>query len=214
MRTRSTITAAFGLAAATILAVTACGSSVSGSAQVNPAAESVSIPSSIDTSVPSELTDATAVPTDLSELTSMLGNLPTGGEVPSDLGDLGSLLQDLPTDALPTDLSDLTNLNIPGLAPGCLSVLGAYSSVSLALLPVLFGGSDAFNSSDLEKALSSLNTGDVPAELVPDIQALGEIAAEANGKSLTEVSDLLNSEKYTTADKHISDWLDANCSGS
>ena len=144
----------------------------------------------------------------------MLGNLPTGGDIPTDLGNLGSLLQDLPTDALPSELGDLTNLNIPGLAPGCLSVLSAYSSISFALLPALFGGSDAFNSSDLEKALSSLSTGDVPAELVPDIQALSEVAAEANGKSLTDVSNLLSSEKYTTADKHISDWLDANCSGS
>jgi hypothetical protein len=213
MRTRSTIIAAFCLAAATILAVAACGTSVSGSAQPNPAAETVSIPSSSDISLPSELTADTAVPTDLSALTSMLGNLPTGGEIPTDLGGLNSLLQDLPSGALPSDLGDLTNLNIPGPAAGCLPVVGAYSSVSLALLPVLFGGSDAFNSADLEKALSSLNTGDVPAELVPDIQALGEVAAEANGKSLTEVSDLLNSEKYTTADKHISDWLDANCNG-
>ena len=77
MRTRSTIIAAFSLAAATILAVAACGTSVSGSAQPNPAAETAgapsSIPTSIDISLPSELTDATALPTDLSELTSILG---------------------------------------------------------------------------------------------------------------------------------------------
>ena len=75
-------------------------------------------PSSIEISVPSELTDATALPTDLSELTSMLGDLPTGGDIPTDLGDLGSLLSDLPTDSLPTDLGDLANLNIPGLQQG------------------------------------------------------------------------------------------------
>ena len=32
-------------------------------------------------------------------------------------------------------------------------------------------------------------------------------------ESLTEVSTLLESDKYTTADKHLSDWLDANCNG-
>lgn len=212
MRTRSTIIAAFSLAAATILAVAACGTSVSGSAQPNPAAESVSIPSSIDISVPSELTDATAIPTDLSELTSMLGDLPTGGEIPTDLGDLGSLLSDLPTDSLPTDFGDLTNLNIPGYNSACLSVASAYASISFALLPALLGGSENFNAGDLENTVNSLS-GNVPPELAPDIQALGEIAAEANGKSLTDVSALLEGDKYKTADQHLSEWLDANCNG-
>ena len=83
MRTRSTVIAALSLAAATILAVAACGSSVSGSAQPNPAAETAAL--STEISVPSELTEATALPTDLSELTSMLGDLPTGGDIPTDL---------------------------------------------------------------------------------------------------------------------------------
>ena len=208
MSTRSTLFAALSLAAVTILAVAACGNSVSGSAQPNPAAETASL----ETSLPSELTADTTLPTDLSDLTSLLGDLPTGGDVPTDLGGLGSLLNNLPTGALPTDLGDLNNLNIPGLAPGCLAVAGAYANISLALLPALLGGNGSFNSGDLENTLNSLG-GTVPAELAPDIQALGEVAAEANGKSLTDVSNLLSSEKYTTADKHISDWLDANCNG-
>jgi len=210
MSSRSTVFAALSLAAVTIIAVAACGSSVSGSAQANPAAETAAL--STEISVPSELTEATALPTDLSELTSMLGDLPTGGDIPTDLGDLGSLLNDLPTDSLPTDLGDLGNLNIPGYNGACLSVASAYASISFALLPALLGGTENFNAGDLENTVNSLS-GNVPPELAPDIQALGEIAAEANGKPLTEVSTLLESEKYTTADKHLSDWLDANCSG-
>ncbi len=212
MRTRSTIIAAFSLAAVTILAVAACGSSVSGSATPNPAAESVSIPSSTDVSLPSELTDATAVPTDLSELTSMLGDLPTGGGIPTDLGDLSSLLQDLPTGALPSDLSDLTNLNIPGYDSACLSVASAYASIALALLPALFGGTDNFDATDLQNTVNSLS-GNVPEELAPDIQALGEIAADASGKTLSEASQLFEDPKFTNAQDHIDAWLNANCNG-
>ena len=45
----------------------------------------------------------------------------------------------------------------------------------------------------------------MPAELVPDIQALSEVwPHEANGKSLTEVLRTCSTaSKYTTADKHI-----------
>jgi len=109
--------------------------------------------------------DPLAIPTDLSELTSMLGDLPTGGEIPTDLGDLGSLLSDLPTDSIPTDFGDLTNLNIPGYNSACLSVASAYASISFALLPALLGGSENFNAGDLEKTVNSLS-GNVPPELL------------------------------------------------
>ena len=70
MKKRSTITAAFALAAATILTVAACGSSVSGSAQPNPAAQTAELPS-VDLTLPSDL------PSELSELNSALSDLPT-----------------------------------------------------------------------------------------------------------------------------------------
>lgn len=199
MRSRSTITAAFALAAATILAVAACGSSVTGSATPNPvAAETVAG----DTSIPSDLTDATAVPTDIDELTSMLGELPTDFSMPSDLTDL----------SIPSELSELTDLSIPGYNGECLTVAGAYASISLALLPVLFGGDENFDAGELETSLSSL-AGSVPPELQADIQTLSDLATQANGKSLTEAGELLESAEWTTASDNISAWLDANCSG-
>ena len=215
MPTRSTIIAAFSLAAATILAVAACGTSVSGSAQPNPAAESVSIPSSIDISLPSDLTDATALPTDLDELTSMLGELPTGGDIPTDLGDLNSLLENLPTDSLPTDLGDLgdlTNLNIPGYDGACLSVPFAYASIGLATLGALTGGDGEFDSAGLTKAVSDF-TAAAPPELADAAQALTDLAAETNGKTNAEAILLLDGDAYTQAGKDIEAWMTANCGG-
>jgi len=50
-----------------------------------------------------------------------------------------------------------------------------------------------------------------PADLAPDIQALGEVASEASGKSLTDAAALFESEKFTTAQNNIDQWLTANC---
>ena len=200
MRTRSTVTAAFALAAATILAVAACGTSVTGSAQPNTvAAQTLSIPSSVDVSEPSELTEATALPTDLAELTSMLGALPTDLSIPTGF-------------AVPTDFGDLGNLNIPGLAPGCLAVTGALFSIALALAPTYLGGSETFDAGELEQALSSLSS-QAPPELAADIETLKDVAAEANGKSAAEVTALLEDERYEAAYANIEAWTTANCGG-
>ena len=86
----------------------------------------------------------------------------------------------------------------------------AYASISLALLPALFGGTEQFNAGDLQNSLDSL-TGQVPDELAPDIQALAEVATEAGGKSLTDAAGLFESEKFTTAQNNIDQWLTANC---
>src|SRR6478735_5934439 len=200
MKKRSTITAAFALAAATILTVAGCGSSVSGSAQPNPAAQTAELPS-VDLTLPSDL------PSELSELNSALSDLPTDLTIPTDFPtDLT-----FPTDfTVPTEFSDLTNLSIPGYNSDCLSVASAYASISLALLPALFGGTEQFNAGDLQNSLDSL-TGQVPDELAPDIQALAEVATEAGGKSLTDAAGLFESEKFTTAQNNIDQWLTANC---
>ena len=206
MRSRSTITAALALAAATILAVAACGSSVTGSAQPNTA-----VAQTMETSAPGELTDATAIPTDLSELTSMLGELPSDVSVPSELNDLTNL--SLPSDlTFPSDLSDLTGLEIPGYNSECLSVASAYASISLALLPVLFGGTEQFDAGELQASLNSLS-GSVPAELQGDIQTLSDLAAQASGKTLTEAAEILDSSEYTAASDNIDAWITANCGG-
>jgi hypothetical protein len=207
MRSRSTITAALALAAVTILAVAACGSSVTGAAQANSAAaELQSALDSVELSIPSELTDQTAVPTDLDALTSMLGELPTELSVPSELSDL-------PTDlSFPSDLSDLTDLSIPGYNGDCIAVASAYASVTFALLPVLFGGSEQFDAGELQATLDSLS-GSVPPELAGDIQTLTDLAAQSSGKSLTEASELLDSQEWTTASDNIDAWITANCGG-
>ncbi len=214
MRSRSTVTAALALAAATILAIAACGSSsVSGSAAVNTAAaESIEASTSAtttqtstrstestDTSRPSDETTPTELPTDLSELTALLSGLPTDLSLPSELSDL----------SIP---SDLGNLNIPGYSGECLTVGLAYTSILLATYPALFGGDGAFDSTELQKAISDLS-GQVPPEIAGDIQALGEVAAEANGKTLSEVSDLFDSDKFKTASDHIEAWTTTNCGG-
>jgi hypothetical protein len=204
MRSRSTVTAALALAAVTILAIAACGTSVSGSAEVNTvAAETVATGTSstatttstdsTETSEPSASTVPTALPTDLSELTALLSGLPS----------------------IPTDLSipsDLGNLDIPGYSPECLTVSLAYASIFLATYPALLGGSDAFDASELQKAIDDLS-GQVPPEIAGDIQALSEVAAEANGKTLTEVGELFDGDKFKTATANIEAWTNANCGG-
>ena len=214
MRFRPSLTAALALGAATILAVAACGSSVSGSAQANTSAAATVASSTEASSVPSTEAETTVALTDETELTSLLSELPTELSLPSDL----TIPTDftLPTDfSVPSDLSDLTNLSnldIPGLAPGCLEVASAYASISLALLPALFGGTEGFNAGDLQKSLSELGS-NVPEELAPDISTLAAAAAAANGKSLSEAAEVFNSSEFTTAQNNIDAWLTANCNG-
>jgi hypothetical protein len=214
MRSRSTVTAALALAAVTILAVAACGSTVSGSAAVNTAA-AVSVESSTSASSQStestestqstetaDQTTPTALPTDLSELTALLSGLPTDLSLPSDLSDLSDL-------SIPSDLGDL---NIPGYNPACVTVALAYGSILLATYPALLGGDGAFDATGLQKAISDLS-GQAPPEIAGDIQALGEVASEANGKTLTEVSELFDGDKFKTASDHIEAWTNTNCGG-
>jgi len=145
-----------------------------------------------------------SIPSDLpTELSALLSGLPTDISLPSDF----------PTDiSIPSELSDLGNLNIPGYNPACLTVSLAYASIFLATYPALLGGSEVFDAGDLQKAINDLSA-QVPPEIAGDIQALNEVAAEANGKTLTEVGELFNSEKFTTATNHIEAWTTANCGG-
>ena len=203
MRNRSTVSAALALAAATILTIAACGSSVTGSAQPNQSAAASADSETSQTSRTSETSERTSeeltIPTDLSQLSAELSALQSG--LPSDLN--------IPSDlGIPSDLSIPSNL---GLDSPCLTVALAYASVGLALLPAL-AGTGTFDATQLKSAITSLAT-EVPPELAGDVQALAEVAQEANGKSLVEVSELLDSEKYTTATKHIEDWTTANCGG-
>lgn len=212
MRSRRTVPA-FALAAATILAVAACGESVSGSAQANISAAGSVTPQST-TGAPSTAGTTTAATTQDPGLTSLLGELPTGLSLPSDLTFPTGLT--LPTDlSLPSDLSELTNLtklDLPGLAPGCVEVASAYAQITMALLPALFGGTEGYNAGQLEGSLSQLSA-NVPAELAPDIKTLSDAAAEANGKSLDEASKLFDSDTFTTAQNNIDGWITANCNG-
>ena len=208
MKSRFAIAAALALAAATILTVAACGNAVSGSAQANSAAETSSpVSGGSSTSTRSSTTagstggkaSVTAVPTDLSELTALLSDLPTNVTLPTDLTDF----------SIP---SELTDLSIPGYNSACLSVYSAYASISLALLPSLLGGTGSFDAGSLQSALSSIG-GNVPPELAPDIQELSDVAAAANGKSLSDASQLFEDPKFTAAQQHIQDWTTANCGG-
>lgn len=193
MRSRHALTAALALSVVTILTVAACGSSVQGSAQVNTAAAE----SATSAETTSERTGRTSVEaTDLSDLSSMLNDLSTELSVPTDL-------------SLPTELTDLS---IPDYNSDCLTVAFAYAGIGLAAFGS-YGGQGDFDAAELQKQIDEL-TGSVPAEIAPDVQALGEVAAEANGKSLVEAGQLFESEKWTTASDNISKWLDANCGGS
>ncbi len=214
MRFRPSLTAALALAGATILAVAACGTSVSGSAQANSAVAGTVASSTEASSVPSTEAQTTVALTDETELTSLLSELPTELSLPSDLTMPTNLT--LPTDfSVPSDLSELTNLtnlDIPGLAPGCLEVASAYASISLALLPALFGGTEGFNAGDLQKSLAELGS-NVPEEIAPDISVLAAAAAAANGKSLSDAAEVFNSSEFTAAQNNIDQWLTANCNG-
>ncbi len=200
MRSRHAIIAALTLGVVTILTVAACGSSVQGSAQVNSsAAETLTTSSSEHTT---RTRTATAEPTDLSDLSSMLNDLSTELSVPTDL-------------SFPTDLGDLSNLNIPGYDSSCISVSLAYLSVTLAPLATLTGGSGQYDASDLKNALAELrNSGDIPPEIAPDIDKLAALADQAGSGSLSNAAQLFESQDFVTASDNISKWLDSNCGGS
>lgn len=207
MRSRHALTAALALSVVTILTVAACGSSVQGSAQVNTAAAESATSSTTSSSTTtsartSDRTSRATEPTDLSDLSSMLNDLSTELSVPTDL----SLPSDL---TFPTELSDLTD--IPGYNSDCLTVSFAYLGIGLAAFGTL-GGQGTYDAAELEKSLQEL-TASVPPEIAADVQALTEVAAEANGKSLAEAGQLFESDKFTTASDNISKWLDANCGG-
>jgi hypothetical protein len=200
MRSRYALTAALALSVVTILTVAACGSSVQGAAQVNSAAAQT-LTGDETTSQRTSRTSVAA--TDLSDLSSMLSDLSTELTVPSDF----------PTDlSFPSDLSDL---NVPGYNNACISVSLAYLSVTLAPLATLAGGSDQYDASELKQALADLrNSGEIPPEIAPDIDALAALADKASTGSLSDASQLFGSQDFVTASDHISAWLDANCSGS
>jgi hypothetical protein len=212
MRTRSTVTAAFALAAATILAVAACGSSVSGSAQPNSAAvvagassETTSGPATTPGGTSDRLTLPTAIPTNLSDLASELSGLATA----------------IPTDPNLSKLQDLTSLVPSGVIPSALLGLSATCApvygltVVLQLMPYLtaLGGQTVYDGSDLDSALKDLTeaSGQFPPEIAKDIQAIADVAKAADGKTYAEADELLKGEKFTTAAKDISDWYKANC---
>lgn len=203
MRSRRALTAALALSVVTILAVAACGSSVQGSAQVNTAAAETATSATTTADRTSERTSRETAPTDLSDLSSMLNDLSTELSVPTDL----SLPSDL---TFPTELTDLTD--IPGYNSDCLTVSFAYLGIGLAAFGTL-GGQGTYDAAELKKSLDEL-TASVPPEIAADVQALNEIATEANGKSLAEAGQLFESDKFTTASDNISKWLDANCGGS
>jgi hypothetical protein len=197
MRSRYALTAALALSVVTILTVAACGSSVQGAAQVNSAAAETM--TSAETT--SQRTSRTSV--DASDLSSMLNDLSTELTVPSDF---------------PTDLtfpSDFGDLNVPGYNNACISVSLAYLSVTLAPLATLAGGSSQYDASELKQALEDLrNSGEIPPEIAPDIDALATLADQANTGSLSDAAQLFESQEFVTASDNISAWLDANCSGS
>ena len=159
MRSRSTITAAFALAAATILAVAACGSSVTGSAQPNVVAAQTMTTPNVETSIPSELGDPTAIPTDLDAITSMLAELPPDLSVPSELDQLTALVPEGP----------------------CGAVSAAYGA---ALAAPFVGTADL----DYYLGQLT-DQSDIPEELLDDLEAIRQISSEAaaNGENLYQL---------------------------
>jgi len=189
MRSRSTITAAFALAAATILAVTACGGSVSGSAAVNSAAAQT-LTSTSEPSTSTSQTSSTRTTTSESS---------TSDTTTSDESTTSE-------DSSEVDLSDLQ-----GFGGACISVSFAYLS---AITAATGAGTTPYDGTDLQQQLDSLTTdAEVPPEIVADLQAIKEVATEASGASLSDAGALFSSEKFTTASDNISKWLDANCGG-
>ena len=194
MRTRSTVTAAFALAAATILAVAACGSSVNGSAQANSAAvaddpeRAWTAPS---TAIPSELSEQTADrPRDLAELTLHAGRAhrPDVLSVPS--------RADRPEPASVTCPASAS----PATTATASRVASAYASVTFALLPVLFGGLGGSST----PANCRRRWTRCPAAFLPELA--GDIAGADRPRRAGQrkvarprPSEILDSEQWTTA---------------
>ena len=197
MRSRHALTAALALSVVTILTVAACGSSVQGSAQVNTAAAETM--TSAETT--SERTGRPSVDaTELSDLSSMLEDLPTDLTMPSDF---------------PTDLTFPSDLNVPGYNNACISVSLAYLSVTLAPLATLTGGSSEYDASQFKQALEDLrNSGEIPPEIAPDIDALATLADQAGTGSLSDAAQLFESQEFVTASDNVSKWVETNCGGS
>jgi hypothetical protein len=200
MRSRSTITAAFALAAATILAISACGSSVGGSAAVN-AAAAQTLTSTTTSSTSTSRTSTSSTRTTTADSTTD-GTTSHGSTPATDLTDL-------------TDLTALTDLSgLTGYSGACINVSLTYLAATVAPFATLAGGSTPYDGSDLQKQLDSLKTeSDIPTEIAPDLQAIEEVTSQANGASLSDAGALFSSDKFTTASDHISKWLTANCGG-
>lgn len=186
MKRRSTLGAALALAVAVIMTIAACGSSQSGTPTANTTAATGETGGAVPT-LPSELSALTA---ELSALTNL--SLPSDLTLPSDL-------------SFPSELTGAVNAD-------CLTVAFAYASVGLSAAAVALGGSSQFDAAQLRQSIAELQDA-VPAEVADDVQALADVAAQADGKSLNEVGDLLNSDQFTNASNNIAAWLDQNCGG-
>ncbi len=215
MTHRSTVIGSLALAATTIVLV-ACGASIAGSAEPNPAAAAAAVISEIPTEIPSELTDLTlptefSLPSDLSvpEL-SELSNL-------TELSELSNLLTAIPTNltelGIPTDLSVPTELSsVLNFSDSCITIAFGFANLGFATLGAYFGGTDAFDGAAFAKAVEDMAAA-APPELAADMQALREVAAETQGATLSEAGEILNGEKYTAASENVTAWTETNCGG-
>jgi hypothetical protein len=226
MRARSAIVS---LICATTLVLAGCSTGISGVPQLAGAegagsGSSAGSPSgSSPSGLPSGMPQPTAGPGDSGtgsgDAGSGDGSSGDAGSADAGSGDGGdsglpsasSGIPGLPTDlgSLPTDLGDLGS--IPGLDPGCLAAAGILISVPFLFLgPSL--GSQALTQKDVDQAFSGL--GDIPDELKQPVQVLHDAAIQAIGKSGTEASDILSSDKVNAALDTISQYTDAKCGGS
>ncbi len=221
MDRRSTVIASLALAATTI-ALVACGASIAGSAEPNPAAVASAVVSAIPTEIPSELTDLT-LPTELEIPTDL--SLPSDLSVPelselsnlTELSELSELLTAIPTNltefGIPTDLSVPTELSsVLNFSDSCITIAFGFANLGFATLGAYFGGTDAFDGAAFAKAVEDMAAA-APPELAADMQALREVAAETQGTTLTQAGAILNGEKYTTASENITKWTETNCGG-
>lgn len=116
---------------------------------------------------------------------------------------------------LPGDSSSGSGVSSPGVFnSGCLGVASAYSSIALALLPSLTGGTGTgtYDPTQVAKAIAGLG-GSVPSSLKPDFQTLSDAARSASGKSMADAGQVLGSPAVTAASDDISKWMSANCGG-
>ena len=94
--------------------------------------------------------------------------------------------------------------------PDCMGVLSAYSTIALALLPTLSGGSGTYDAGQIAQAISGMG-GEVPTVLKADFETLSAAAKASSGKSLTEAGQILGAPAVTAASDDITKWTDANC---